>query len=270
MEPTLRRSFFGQQAEAEGFLAHGFQRGVGEGEVAVLSEKTEKGQISTVVIAFLFSFSIVGLAFVPVWVMQPNVAHSQLFGGHSLIGVLYATICLLGVAAVFYPARCRGVFQKTQNPLPQKNTSFAPLRTKGHHPDCRNFSGNRIIIKGKVFCAACSGLLAGAMIALVGTALHFFVGKNMAMGSVWMVALGEVWMLLGLAQTQFAGYVKVIANTIFVSGSFIVLVEADMLGGNVLLDLYVLGIIGFMLWFRILLSEWNNRRICNLCESCFQ
>ncbi len=80
---------------------------------------------------------------------------------------------------------------------------------------------------------------------------------------------GRFVMLLGLAQIKFAGYVKVILNVVFVVGSFVTLVEADVLGKSLLADLYVLGLIGFLLWLRILLSEWNNRRTCQTCQSCF-
>jgi hypothetical protein len=104
---------------------------------------------------------------------------------------------------------------------------------------------------------------------MIGTAFYFFVGLDLAWSSVWLVALGEILMLLGLAQIKFAGYVKVTVNMVFVVGSFVTLVETDMLGKSLLLDLYVLGLIGFLLWLRILLSEWNNRRTCQMCQSCF-
>jgi hypothetical protein len=126
------------------------------------------------------------------------------------------------------------------------------------------------MVRGRAICAACSGLLIGAVIALIGAASHFFFDLNLAWGSVWLLALGEIWMLLGLAQIKFAGYAKVIVNVVFVVGSFVTLVEADGVGQNVLVDLYAIGLIAFILWLRILLSEWNNRRICQTCRSCFQ
>jgi hypothetical protein len=75
---------------------------------------------------------------------------------------------------------------------------------------------------------------------------------------------------LGLAQIKLAGYAKVISNMVFVVGSFVILAEADLLGGSLLVDFYVLGLIVFLLWLRILFSERNNRRICQTCQSCFQ
>ena len=82
--------------------------------------------------------------------------------------------------------------------------------------------------------------------------------------------LGEVGMVLGLTQIKFAGFAKVAVNVFFVVGSFVTLAEADVLGGSVLVDAYVLGLILFLLWLRILLSERNNRRTCQTCQWCFQ
>jgi hypothetical protein len=269
VEPKVRRAFFKQSVETEGFLAHGWERRAGEGEVAVLADKTEKGQASTVTVAFLIAVSIVGLALINVLVLQPNLEHFQPSLRHDIVGSLYSIICVLGIAAVFYPAKCTGLFQK-QNPLSQASGASVSMQINGHHPDCQKFSGNRIRINGRTMCAACSGLLVGAILALAGCALQFFVGLNMVPVSVWLLVLDEVCMVLGLAQIKFAGYGKVLVNMVFVVGSFVALAGADVLGESLLVDIYVLGLIVFLLWLRILLSEWNNRRICQTCRLCFQ
>jgi hypothetical protein len=113
-------------------------------------------------------------------------------------------------------------------------------------------------------------LLIGAIIALVGVFLQFFVGLSLVWGSGWLLIAGEIGMGLGLAQIKLAGHAKVISNMVFVVGSFVILAEADLLGGSLLVDFYVLGLIVFLLWLRILFSERNNRRICQTCQSCFQ
>jgi hypothetical protein len=176
----------------------------------------------------------------------------------------------LGVAAVVYPRKCMGIFQRTQNPLSQVGKPSSPIRIRGHHPDCQNFAGNRIRLGKRDLCAACFGLLIGAIIAWVGTVLQFFVGLRVFWASVWLLMLGEVGMVLGLTQIKFAGFAKVAVNVVFVVGSFVTLAEADVLGGSVLVDAYVLGLILFLLWLRILLSERNNRRTCQTCQWCFQ
>jgi len=217
---------------------------------------------------FLIVVSVVGLALIPVLVLQPNLIHVQVSIRHGLAGTLYLVICVLGVSAVFYPSKCKSLFGKSQNPLTQASKPSVQIR--GHHPDCQNYSANRIKVGEQVICSACSGLFIGAVAVFIGTVLHFFVASEIVWSSIWLLVLGEICILLGLAQIKFAGYVKMLVNVIFVVGSFVTLVETDLLGGSILVDLYVLGLIVFMLWFRIQLSEWNNGRICQTCQLCFQ
>jgi len=75
-------------------------------------------------------------------------------------------------------------------------------------------------------------------------------------------------MVVGLAQIWFRGYAKLVVNALFVIGSFLTLIVTDGLGQNLLVDLYVVGIIVFALWTRILFSEWNNKKICDACGRC--
>ncbi len=75
-------------------------------------------------------------------------------------------------------------------------------------------------------------------------------------------------MLLGLAQIKFGGYIKAAVNALFVLGGFAVVVLADVLGGSLIVDLYALGVVSFMLWLRILLSEWHNKETCLRCRHC--
>jgi hypothetical protein len=210
--------------------------------------------------------SVVGLVLIPVLVLQPNLIYVQVSIRHGLVGALYLIICVLGVLAVFYPSKCKSLFGKAQNPLTQARE---PLQIRGHHPDCQNYSANIIKVGGQVICAACSGLFIGAVSVFIGTVLNFFVGLEIIGINIWLLVFGELCILLGLAQIKFAGYFKMLVNVIFVVGSFVTLVETDLLGGNILVDFYVLGLIVFILWFRIVLSEWNNGRICQKCQLCF-
>jgi hypothetical protein len=220
-------------------------------------------------VAFLIIVSIVGFALVTVLVLQPSLERFQFSVRQGLVGGLYSVICVLGVAAVFYPVKCKGLFQK-QNPFSQAGAVSGSVGISGHHPACQKFSGNRIRVNGRDLCAACSGLLVGAVTALVGCALQFFMGLPLVSAGVWVLVLGEVCMVLGLAQIKFAGYGKVFVNVVFVIGSFMALAGVDVLGESLLVDIYVLGLIVFLLWLRILLSERNNRRICHACGLCFQ
>jgi hypothetical protein len=146
--------------------------------------------------------------------------------------------------------------------------SASAVQFSGHHPDCEKFFGNRIIIKGSVFCAACSGLLVGAIASMVAVFLFSLGFFDLGTGSLWVLVAGDVLMLVGLAQIKLRSYLKMAVNALFVVGSCISLVVADSDAHSLLVDVYVLGLIVFMLWFRILLSEWNNKRICLACGRC--
>ena len=203
-------------------------------------------------------------------ILQPNLWNSQPLAIRSPVGVLYCILCVLGITAVFYPVRCRVLFQPVQGSPGEVESRASHVQIKGHHPDCQNFSGNRIKVGQRTFCAACTGLLIGATISLAGTVLYFFGDLKIAWGNIWLVALGEILMLAGLIQIRFAGIVKAMLNAFFVIGSFVTLVEVDSMGKSLLLDLYVFGLILFFLWFRISLSEWSNRRTCHNCQLCFR
>jgi hypothetical protein len=228
----------------------------------------EKVKRPTITLTFPIALSIIGLVLIPILVLLPKIENFQSYSNQSIIGILFTAVCFLGLAAALKPAKCRSIFEKTQNPLPQTNKVYS-VQIKGHHPDCQNYAGNRIKIRKRVFCAACTGLIVGAIIALFGTIFYFFAGLNLEPGGLWLLALGEIGVSLGLTQIWSAGFVKVLLNLVFVVGSFATLVAVDTIARSFFVDLYVLGLILFLLWFRILLSEWNNRQICSKCQLCF-
>lgn len=210
-----------------------------------------------------------GLALLPLLLLQPTLQADQLSFRRPLIGAIYSVVCIVGIAAVFYPSKCSMALEKPNVSSPSKSLSAPSVQMKGHHPDCEDFMANRITIKGKAFCASCSGLLIGAIVAMAATILFSLGFIDLGAGGFWVLLVGEVLMLMGLAQIKAAGCIKMAVNALFVVGSCLILVVADSAGQNLLIDGYVLGLIVFMLWFRILLSEWNNKRTCMRCGRCF-
>jgi len=217
---------------------------------------------------FLVAVLVFGLVLVPLLLLQPNLQADQSPFRRPIVGTTYSVVCIVGIVAVFYPGKCRMMFQKPNVSPDSVIRSASEVQFSGHHPDCEKFSGNRIIIRDRVFCAACSGLLIGAIVAMVAIVLFSLGLFDLGTGSLWVLAAGEVLMLVGLAQIKLKGYVKMAVNALFVVGSCISLVVADLAAQSVLVDAYVLGLIVFMLWFRILLSELNNKRICLACGRC--
>jgi hypothetical protein len=217
---------------------------------------------------FLVVVAVFGLAVVPLLLLQPNLQGDQLPLRRPLISALYSVVCVLGVVAVFYPAKCRLLFKKPNTFPDPNNPTNSTVQFRGHHPDCEKFNANRIAIRGRAFCAACSGLLMGAIAAIVGVVLFSLGFFDLGSGRLGALVAGEVLMLLGLAQIKMKGYSKMAMNAVFVIASFNVLVTVDLVGQSLLLDAFVLVLIVFLLWLRILLSEWHNKRTCLACGGC--
>jgi hypothetical protein len=217
---------------------------------------------------FLVAVSIAGLVFLPLFLLQPNLQGDPSPLRQPLVGALYSVVCVLGIVAVFYPGKCRMMFQKPNAAPDSKKPSPSTLQFRGHHPDCGNFSPNRIAFRGSVFCAACTGLLIGAITSMAVIVLFSLGFFSLGAENLWILAAGGALMLGGLAQIKLGGYIKMVVNALFVVGSCMVLVATDLAVGSFLVDVYVLGLIVFILWFRILLSEWKNKETCVACGRC--
>ena len=227
---------------------------------------------SKVYLWFATFISTLGTISLPLLLLQPVKPQVDFSFGRSLVGLAYAGICILGITAVFYPKECQNNSLISMRGKPTRNNGnldFPPrISTVGHHPNCEKFSVNRIQIRKNTLCASCAGLLVGAIIALAGTVLYFFLSTSFFPADPRILLVGTAGMLLGLVQIMFRGYVKLAVNTVFVLCSFITLVMVDLLAKNLLMDAYSLAIIVSLLLTRIALSQWNNQRVCSKCDRC--
>jgi hypothetical protein len=123
-------------------------------------------------------------------------------------------------------------------------------------------------VDGQPFCAACTGLLLGGIVALIGTGLYFFVGWDLRQLDFWYVLAGQAGVFLGFIQLKFRGYVRLVVNALFVFGTFLTLVGIDKLVANLFVDLYLIGLVIFWLWTRIIISRWDHQRTCSECQVC--
>jgi hypothetical protein len=227
-----------------------------------------KLELSRFFLLFLVAVGVFGLVLVLHLLLQSDLQVDTSPLRRPLIGALYCVVCILGIVAVFCPGKCRMMFQRPKVSPNSGSPEPRGVQFKGHHPECEKFSGNKIVIGRSVFCSACSGLLVGAIVSFVWIVLFSLGVLDFVTGNLWIFAVGVVFMLAGLAQIKVISYVKMAVNALFVVGSCICLVIADLVGKNLMVDVYVLGLIVFMLWVRILLSEWNNKRICLACGYC--
>jgi hypothetical protein len=215
--------------------------------------------------------SFAGLLIVVFLVAFPPTVTSDFLWRKPIIGTIFGILCVLGVLAVISPRKCSGLIapRKQSSVLSSAdyNSQELSIGFEGHHPVCGKYSAHVFQLLGKTRCAACVGLLFGALLALAGSVLYFFGGLTVSDYSLILVALGSVGTLIGLFQFVFSGVFRLLANCGFVIGTFLVLVSVDAIVGGLFFDLFVVCLIMFWLFTRISLSKWDHRRICSGCET---
>lgn len=216
------------------------------------------------ILMFNVGVSIFGLFIVLMLSVNPPVSHESLFWQKPLVGFVFSLICVLGILAALFPRQCSQTFhfQKESAGIVSRRISVT-----SHHPDCEEFSAHVIRISSHTLCAACTGLLLGAIIALVGTVLYFFAGWHIEEMGFPIVVIGVTATILGFFQLKLRGFVRLTLNVFFVLGAFLILVGIDELTGSLLIDIFIEAFIVFWILTRIQLSQWDHRRICSRCKS---
>jgi len=216
--------------------------------------------------------SIAGLLLLVALTVFPPTVTGDLSWRKPVIGSIFSSICVLGILAVFSPNQCLRIFnigkkKKTVGSDSAKLVSHGTSNVlQGHHPTCGNYDAHIFRIRGKIFCAACVGLLIGGLLALAGAAVYFFGDWRVAEHSSLMVLLGIVGVSFGLFQFKFKNFIRLSVNTIFVLGTLLILIGIDELVHSLIFDLFVVSLIIFWLFTRISLSQWDHERICSDCE----
>jgi len=223
-------------------------------------------------ITYLVIVSFLGLFLAGMLTVYPPSVHENLFWRKPLVGSIFGLICIFGILVVFSPTWCSRVFdfgrkKKPSRPYLSKFTSYGASSTlQGHHPDCENFSAHVFRIGDKTFCAACTGLFLGGLLALAGTILYFFGNWHVEQSSSMMTWAGVLGVGFGLFQFKFRSFIRLFLNIFFVLGSFFILVGADKLVQSVAVDLFLVALTVFWLFTRISLSQWDHERICHACK----
>jgi hypothetical protein len=216
------------------------------------------------VLVFCIGVSVFGTVLITMWAINPPVSSDNFSWRKPLIGSLFSLICILGIFAALFPNRCSEAFHFREAML---SAISRQSLSASHHPDCERFSAHVVHIKGRVRCAACTGLLLGAVIALGGALFYFFSGWQIESAGFLSVLIGVLGVLAGFLQLRFRGRVRLTLNSLFVLGAFLCLVRTDQTSQNLAIDLFSVMLIIFWILTRIQLSQWDHSRICDDCES---
>jgi hypothetical protein len=197
----------------------------------------------------------------------PPTIKANVYLQSQLIGSVFAVICAGGGAAALFPARCTSASEAhTFQSISESGANGeSQLTVRGHHPDCGRFSAHIVEFKGTVYCAACSGLLAGALIALTATIFYFFLGVGFNGASLIAVIFGQAGIMFGFIQFKFKGLLRLLANLFFVVGGSLTVIGTDAYLHSLFVDLFVVGAILLWIVTRITISQWNHSTICASC-----
>lgn len=181
--------------------------------------------------------------------------------------LLFTLICLLGAIATVLPHICG--HRNLPNTLdPIRYTNFWGVRlVHGHHRLCGEFKNHEIEYNGKTICAACLGLLIGAIIATTISFHHFMLGINYPQTAGY---LGLLFTFLGLIYIPILKpenpLLRTFYNALFVAGFALILVVVDN-SGSISYDYLIIGLSLFWMYTRINFSSWGHNQICNNCEN---
>lgn len=210
------------------------------------------------------TISIAGLLIVFLLTLNPPTTSENLAWRKPIIGFVFISICTFGIFAAVFPSECSKAFhyqRENTEPFSKK------LRITSHHPDCEGFSAHVVNVRSRSLCAACTGLLFGALMCIIGSFLYFFAEWHLSNFGFLFLLIGALSLILGFLQFKTKGVVRLVLNMFFVLGAFLSLVGVDVAAESLIIDSFLIALIGFWIFTRIQLSQWDHMRICDNCLS---
>ena len=237
---------------------------------------------ANVALLFLTSVSFFGLILAALLTVNPAISQEDFVWRKPVVGSIFASVCVLGSLAVFFPNACSRGFNFGKGQKRRGWFSFSFKRgfatsksdssvLRGHHPTCDRFSSHVFNLDGRTYCATCSGLFLGALLALVGVVVYFFGNWQNGQHAFWVVWVGVLGVTLGLLQSPLLkiqrSSVRVFSSALLAIGTLLILVVVDELARNFFLDVFLVFLTVFWLTTRISLSQWEHEKICSTCSS---
>ena len=226
--------------------------------------------------AFLVSVSIFGLLLSIFFVFYTSIIADGFAYRNLVVGSAFGAVCVLGIYAALFPSSCFTIpkFHKS-NKNDKRALNIHETALRAHHPFCENYATHILSIGSMKFCATCSGLLVGAILALLGTGLYFFGSLSIGNPAI-LVLTGAVGVTLGLLQAALpkssVGLTRFFASILFVFGTFLMLVSIDMSVKNTFIALFFVGLSILWILTKISLSQRDHRSTCSNCslKSCIR
>jgi hypothetical protein len=223
----------------------------------------------------IFGIPILSLALLAVLTFGVSTISIILPQQNLLMGSIFVAVCIFGIVAAIYPSRCSGAmrFYKGKEVSPQvkgADTARSGEGFAGHHPACCGFSSHVFRLGNKVFCAGCTGLIAGAVASIAGGIPYILLGFNIGGGAAPIFWVGVIGVACGLLPHSLLdlgrAFMRLLLNFVFVFGAFLIFVGIINITSNAAIVLFLLALIVYWIYARIALSRQEHRRICANCK----
>lgn len=211
--------------------------------------------------------SLLGSCIILLMIIYPPATMRDYFWRKPFVGSVLSLICAGGSLLAVSPRTCSATHkpQMIETSGNSDTKTDCPVSSEGHHPNCGRFSGHTVQFKGTSYCAACTGLFIGGIMAMSVIVPYFFFGLSAELIGFPAVLIGQLGPVLGLVQFKFKGWTRLGANVLFVLGSCLMLIGIDQLVRSVFVDAYLTGLILVWILTRVMISQWDHHRICLTC-----
>ena len=230
----------------------------------------EKGKNPSWVTVFLISVSMFGLLLSNFFVFNPPTLDYDFAYRNLTIGIIFEIICISGILATLFPSSCLEMPQFLKsNKKHRYQLNIHKKTLHAHHPICENYASHVLSIGNLDFCATCSGLLVGAIIAIIIASLYFLGSLSLNSPTVLVLA-GTTGVALGLIQSalpKFSGSLtRFVASILFVMGTSLMLASIDAATNNIFIDLFLVFLSVLWIMTKISLSQRDHELTCSNCS----
>ena len=224
---------------------------------------------------FFIVISLTGLCIINLLAFRTPIPLERPSYEKYLVGSIFGAICALGIFAGLTPSRCTHITtRKRYHRLESRAHARAKKKilnnVNGHHPSCEQYSSHVLHVDDRTFCSGCTGMIIGAIIALIINFFYFFIGFQIGEISSVLVGLGTFSvgcsLIIFFSIDLRSGAARLILNAYFAFATTLLLIGIDGKAGSLTLNLYLLLFVVYWIITRITISQQNHKQICSKCR----
>jgi hypothetical protein len=185
-----------------------------------------------------------------------------------IVGTVFILSCIIGISMAVKPNWIHRL-GKNQNSTNNKSLTNQ-IKHQGHHPVCKEFKEHIIKIGNNVYCAGCTGLAAGSVIAIILMCIYIIISfeSNDELTQLFL-SFGFTILSLILLQNMpgpKSASTRVITNIGLPIGFYFIVIGTLEYTGESIPGLIAVVISVLFVDTRIQVSNWRHKKICRICD----